>query len=84
MYWRRSLRARRISQAAIAARAGVTRTMVSHVLHGRRQSPRVAAAIQALLASGDGRPPRRRTSQFDQILHRLETEMVRLQAAMTK
>lgn len=47
---KRQLKRARITQDVVAARAGVTRTMVVHVLAGRAKSAKVVAAAIGLLA----------------------------------
>lgn len=48
---RRQLKRQGITQDAIAAEAGVTRTYVVHFMAGRRKAPRVQAAIDRLLVA---------------------------------
>lgn len=52
---KRRLRRLHITQDAIAARAGVTRTYVNHYLSGRRAAPRVERAIVGLIAEATAR-----------------------------
>lgn len=47
---KRQLKRARITHDVVAARAGVTRTMVVHVLAGRAVSAKVIAAAVGLLA----------------------------------
>jgi transcriptional regulator with XRE-family HTH domain len=47
---KRQLKRSRITHDQVAARAGVTRTMVVHVLAGRAKSAKVVAAAVGLLA----------------------------------
>jgi transcriptional regulator with XRE-family HTH domain len=47
---KQQLKRARISQERIGDAAGVTRTMVNHVLNGRAKSQKVMAAIERLLA----------------------------------
>ena len=50
---KRQLKKARITHDRVAARAGVTRTMVVHVLAGRAKSQKVVAAARGLLAENE-------------------------------